>query len=75
MNRANAPSGHKSCVPTGTQSENTGGPIDRDVKVFVEANGCAQDYGEARLMADALTDRGHSVTVSEQEADAHVLVT
>ena len=75
MNRANAPSRHKSCVPTGTQSENTGGPIDRDVKVFVEAHGCTQNYGEARLMAEALTDRGHSVTLSEHEADAHVLVT
>lgn len=75
MHRANAPSGHKSCVPTGTQSENTGGPIDPDVKVFVEAHGCTQNYGEARLMAEALTGRGHIVTVFEEEADAHVLVT
>jgi threonylcarbamoyladenosine tRNA methylthiotransferase CDKAL1 len=46
-----------------------------DVKVFVEAHGCTQNYGEARLMMQALADRGHTMTTSEGTADAHVLVT
>ncbi len=45
------------------------------VKVYVEAYGCTQNYGEARLMQEALADRGHAITSSEMEADAHVLVT
>ena len=45
------------------------------MKVYVEAYGCTQNYGEARLMQEALADRGHILTGSESEADAHVLVT
>jgi threonylcarbamoyladenosine tRNA methylthiotransferase CDKAL1 len=45
------------------------------LKVFVEAHGCTQNYGEARLMTEALLGRGHTMTPSEAEADAHVLVT
>jgi len=45
------------------------------VKVFVEAHGCTQNYGEARLMQEALVGQGHGVVTSEQDADAHVLVT
>ncbi len=45
------------------------------MKVFVEAYGCTQNYGEARLMQEALAGRGHAITASEVEADAHVLVT
>lgn len=45
------------------------------MKVFVEAHGCTQNYGEARLMEKALAGRGHLVRTSEEEADAHVLVT
>ncbi len=45
------------------------------MKVYVEAYGCTQNYGEARLMQEALVGRGHSLTPSEDEADAHVLVT
>jgi threonylcarbamoyladenosine tRNA methylthiotransferase CDKAL1 len=45
------------------------------LKVFVEAHGCTQNYGEARLMTEALVERGHTVTHSEEDADAHVLVT
>ncbi len=41
----------------------------------MEAYGCTQNYGEARLMQEALAGRGHSLTLSETEADAHVLVT
>ena len=45
------------------------------MKVYIEAYGCTQNYGEARLMQEALSGRGHSLTPSEDEADAHVLVT
>jgi len=45
------------------------------VKVYVEAYGCTQNYGEARLMSEALAGQGHTITASEDEADAHVLVT
>jgi MiaB-like tRNA modifying enzyme len=45
------------------------------VKVFVEAHGCTQNYGEARLMTEALTGVGHRIVDSEEDADAHVLVT
>ncbi len=45
------------------------------MKVYVEAHGCTQNYGEARLMQGALAERGHVITPSETEADAHVLVT
>jgi threonylcarbamoyladenosine tRNA methylthiotransferase CDKAL1 len=55
--------------------ENIGLSIDPGVKVFVEAHGCTQNYGEARLMMQALGDRGHTITASEGDADAHVLVT
>jgi len=50
-------------------------PISRGVRIFVEAHGCTQNYGEARLMEEALSVQGHSITPSEGEADAHVLVT
>ena len=45
------------------------------MKVYVEAYGCTQNYGEARLMQEALAAQGHALTSSESEADAHVLVT
>jgi len=45
------------------------------VKVFVEAYGCTQNYGEARLMREALRGRGHDIVEGEGDADAHVLVT
>ncbi len=45
------------------------------MKVYVEAYGCTQNYGEARLMQEALAGGGHRLTTSEDEADAHVLVT
>src|SRR3982074_3940687 len=45
--------GHKSCG-LHTQLENTGPAPDRPVKIFVEAHGCTQNYGEGRLMAEAL---------------------
>ncbi|HYM39181.1 MAG TPA: tRNA (N(6)-L-threonylcarbamoyladenosine(37)-C(2))-methylthiotransferase [Thermoplasmata archaeon] len=45
------------------------------MKVYVEAYGCTQNYGEARLMQEALASNGHVLTASEDQADAHVLVT
>ncbi len=45
------------------------------MKVYVEAYGCTQNYGEARLMQEALAGRGHSITPEASEADAHILVT
>lgn len=45
------------------------------MKVYVEAYGCTQNYGEARLMQTALVGQGHVLTPTAQEADAHVLVT
>src|SRR3989475_8898160 len=47
----------------------------RSVKVYVEAYGCTQNYGEARLMQEALIRSGHRITTEEADADAHVLVT
>ena len=41
----------------------------------MEAYGCTQNYGEARLMQEALAGKGHVLTPSESDADAHVLVT
>ena len=45
------------------------------MKVYVEAYGCTQNYGEARLMQEALLGSGHTITTAEADADAHVLVT
>ena len=45
------------------------------MKVYLEAYGCTQNYGEARLMQEVLAARGHALTSSEEDADAHVLVT
>lgn len=45
------------------------------MKVYVEAYGCTQNYGEARLIQETLAARGHALTTSEKDADAHVLVT
>lgn len=45
------------------------------MKVYLEAHGCTQNYGEARLMKEALGGIGHSFTAVEADADAHVLVT
>ena len=45
------------------------------MKVFVEAHGCTQNYGEARLMQEALAGQGHALVNAEGDADAHVLVT
>ena len=50
-------------------------PSVRSVKVYVEAYGCTQNYGEARLMQEALRGSGHTITTEEADADAHVLVT
>lgn len=50
-------------------------PSVRSVKVYVEAYGCTQNYGEARLMQEALLGSGHTITSAEADADAHVLVT
>jgi len=43
--------------------------------LYVEAHGCTQNYGEARLMAEAARGIGYRVTEDEGEADAHLLVT
>lgn len=45
------------------------------MRVYVEAYGCTQNYGEARLIQEALAGVGHTVAPSEADADAHVLVT
>lgn len=45
------------------------------MKVYVEAYGCTQNFGEARLMEETLQRGGHSIERSEAEAQAHVLVT
>src|SRR5213592_3354920 len=60
---------------TDSQSENTGPSIGRPVKIFVEAHGCTQNYGEARLMQETLAGQGHALVTTEGDADAHVLVT
>lgn len=65
--------GHKGCGPR--QAEILRAHSSDFVKVYVEAYGCAQNYGEGRLMQEALAGRGHVITTSEGEADAHVLVT
>ncbi len=49
--------------------------IEPSMRVYVEAYGCTQNYGEARLMQQALAEHGHRITRTEAEADAHVLVT
>ena len=46
-----------------------------NVKVYFEAYGCTQNYGEARLMQQAVTSRGHVIAATPGEADANVLVT
>ncbi len=45
------------------------------VKVYLEAYGCTQNYGEARLMQQALVSRGHRIALTPAEADANVIVT
>ncbi|TLZ49745.1 MAG: tRNA (N(6)-L-threonylcarbamoyladenosine(37)-C(2))-methylthiotransferase, partial [Methanobacteriota archaeon] len=45
------------------------------VKVHVEAYGCTQNQGEARLMQALLLREGHDVLAGESDADAHLLVT
>ena len=45
------------------------------MKVHVEAYGCTQNLGEARLMQDLLLRKGHDVSAAEADADAHLLVT
>ena len=64
---------HKSCARHTTRKYRR--VHRRTVKVFVEAYGCTQNYGEARLMQEALRGQGHDIVGVEGEADAHVLVT
>ncbi len=45
------------------------------MKVYFEAYGCTQNYGETRLMQQALSSRGHAIVPSAGEADTSVLVT
>ena len=45
------------------------------MRVHVEAYGCTQNLGEARLIQEALLREGHDVMAAESEADAHLLVT
>src|SRR5436309_5598460 len=45
------------------------------MKVHVEAYGCTQNLGEARLMQNLLLREGHDVLATESDADAHLLVT
>jgi len=45
------------------------------VRVYVEAYGCTQNYGEARLMQRALSARGHGIATKPEYADANVIVT
>jgi len=45
------------------------------VKVYFEAYGCTQNYGEARLMQEAIVSRGHGIAAHPEDADANVLVT
>src|SRR5437773_6270641 len=49
--------------------------VPRIVKVYLEAYGCTQNYGEARLMQPALDTRGHGIAPTPAEADANVIVT
>src|SRR5437899_8275049 len=61
------------CAPSTTQIAVR--PSCSAVEVSVEAYGCTQNYGEARLMQEALLGSGHTITTEEADADAHVLVT
>lgn len=45
------------------------------MRVYIEAYGCTQNFGEARLMQESLARQGHAIAPSEAQADAHVLVT
>src|SRR5881296_568835 len=45
------------------------------VKVYFEAYGCTQNYGEARLMQEAIVSRGHTIATTPGDSDANVLVT
>lgn len=45
------------------------------MRVYFEAYGCTQNYGESRLMQQALAARGHSIVPTRAAADANVLVT
>jgi len=45
------------------------------VRVYFEAYGCTQNYGEARLMSEAVRRQGHAIAAREDDADAYVLVT
>jgi len=45
------------------------------VRVYFEAYGCTQNYGESRLMQHALASRGCSIAPTPATADANVLVT
>ncbi|MCI4371232.1 MAG: hypothetical protein L3J78_01130, partial [Thermoplasmata archaeon] len=72
---ANAGTRHKCCAPAARNEKIPAGDRVTTVKVYVEAYGCTQSYGEARLMQGALARGGHSITPSESDADAHVIVT
>ncbi len=43
--------------------------------MYLEAYGCTQNYGEARLMQQAIVSRGHAIAPTPAEADASVIVT
>ena len=45
------------------------------MRVYFEAYGCTQNYGEARLMQQAIASRGHSIATTPGDSDANVLVT
>jgi len=76
MDATNGPTDHNSCgLDVGPRRQKSGLGMRSTVKVFVEAHGCTQSYGEARLMQEALVGSGHALTTSEADADAHVLVT
>ena len=45
------------------------------MRIHVEAYGCTQNLGEARLMSELLLREGHDVLAAESDADAHLLVT
>jgi len=40
------------------------------VQVYVEAFGCTQNFGAARLMREALAEHGHGIARREEDADA-----
>lgn len=75
MLASNVPCGDNGCGPGPHNAKILARPSVGSVKVFVEAYGCTQNYGEARLMQEALAGSGHTITTSEGDADAHVLVT